>query len=152
MTEISARPVVERHAVHPSITPAQIAEFVDRFYDDVRANPRLGPIFSREIDGHWDAHLDKMKAFWRSVLLRTGEYKGQPVPVHLRIADIATDDFAEWLSLFTVVSSRVFHPEAAPLVDEAARRIATSLWLSRSPDPFASPPQWSVGGHPQPGA
>ncbi|MEZ5812006.1 MAG: group III truncated hemoglobin [Rhizobiaceae bacterium] len=152
MAEISASPAMERTAVHPSITPGQISELVDRFYGDVRANARLGPIFDRELDGRWDAHLDKMKAFWRSVLLRTGEYRGQPVSAHLRISDIVTDDFGEWLSLFAAVSGKVFHPEAAPLVDEAARRIATSLWLSRSRDPFASPPQWSHGGPSQPGA
>ena len=104
---------------------------------------RLAPIFIHQTSGNWEDHLAKMKTFWRSVLLRSGEYKGKPVPAHQRLDGVSTEDFEEWLNLFTKTSRTVFHVEAASLVDEAARRIATSLWLSRSNDPFATPPDWS---------
>ena len=143
MTKIEARPAVERESVHPSITAEQISTLVDQFYGEVRANPRLAPLFSLHMSGDWDVHLDKMKGFWRSVLLKSGEYKGRPVPVHLQMGNIESDDFEEWLRLFCMVSSRVFSKGASAVVNEAARRIATSLWLSRSSDPFVSPPAWS---------
>ena len=141
MTSLEARPAIMRERVNALITERQISDLVDRFCAAVRANERLGPIFQRHIDG-WDVHFDRMKAFWRSVLLNTGEYKGKPVPVHLRIDGIGTEEFEEWLRLFSVIASEVFQPDAAVLVNDAARRIATSLWLSRTDDPFASPPSW----------
>lgn len=142
MTQFENRPHVERQSVHPSITEDQISDLVDGFYEKVALNERLGPIFQRHVHGDWDEHLVKMKSFWRSVLLRTGEYKGKPVPVHQRIDGVQTQDFEEWLSLFYTTTQHIFSEEAAPLVNEAARRIATSLWLARSNDPFASPPVW----------
>ena len=143
MTRLEARPRVNRQALHPSITAEQIDRLVDEFYTEVRRNTRLSPIFDANMSGDWDSHLEKMKAFWRSVLLKSGEYKGQPVPVHLKIKEVTSQDFEEWLWLFSATANRVFHGQAAELVIEAARRIATSLWLSRSTDPFASPPAWS---------
>ena len=144
MTEIPARPSsFRRTSLHPTITQEQISALVDQFYSEIREHPRLGPVFNKHIDGHWRPHLAKMKSFWRSVLLRTGEYKGKPVPVHQKLEGIDTADFAEWLALFAKTSGTVFSPEAVPLVNEAAEKIATSLWLSRCEDPMAQPPDWS---------
>lgn len=143
MPDIEARPAVNRESVHPSITAEQISTLVDLFYGEVRSNQSLAPLFADNMSSDWDVHLNKMKSFWRSVLLKTGEYKGRPVPVHLQINPIVSQDFEEWLRLFSGVCSKVFSEEAAPVVNEAARRIATSLWLSRSNDPFASPPNWA---------
>ncbi len=146
MTRLEARPAIRRERLHESITEQQISDLVDRFYAAIRSNQRLGPVFRHHVDG-WDVHLDKMKAFWRSVLLKSGEYKGRPVPVHQRIDGIGTEDFEEWLRLFSTVAFEVFQADAAVVANDAARRIATSLWLSRSTDPFASTPSWS---RPQP--
>jgi hemoglobin len=41
----------------------------------VRTDALLGPVFNRAIQD-WDAHLDKLPAFWSSVTLMTGRYKG----------------------------------------------------------------------------
>ncbi|MEZ5870639.1 MAG: group III truncated hemoglobin [Nitratireductor sp.] len=135
--------IVGRAAMHPSITEGQISRLVEEFYGRVRSCPRLGAIFADSMSGSWDDHLEKMKEFWRSVLLRTGEYKGQPVPVHLRITEIETSDFQTWIEHFVDTANDVFSKDAAQTVIEAARRIATSLWLSRQSDPFASPPAFA---------
>ena len=139
---MEVRATIKREALHPSITEEQISGLVDSFYGKVLNDEFLGPVFRRHVDGEWDKHLEKMKAFWRSVLLRTGEYKGKPVPVHQNIPNINTDMFITWLHLFSSTTTEIFCPEAAALVREAAQRIATSLWLSRSSDPFISPPAW----------
>ena len=149
MTEIEARPTTNRQRLHPSITAEQISRLVDDFYAQVRENPRLSTIFAAHVLGDWNSHLQKMKSFWRSVLLKSGEYKGRPVPVHLKIKEIESADFEEWLRLFCATSKRTFESEAAELVNEAARRIATSLWLSRSQDPFAAMPTWSKSSPPE---
>jgi len=135
-----------RLPIHPTITPEQISTLVDQFYQRVHTSELLAPIFEQQTAEDWEKHLEKMKAFWRSVLLRTGEYKGKPVPVHQRLQGITTRHFDEWLNLFSITSAEVFLSEAVPLVEAAARRIATSLWLSRSNDPFATPPTWSSDG------
>ncbi|MFD0915422.1 group III truncated hemoglobin [Pseudahrensia aquimaris] len=140
---ISVRPAVERHSVHPSITAVQISDLVEGFYADILQHPRLAQIFRINVEGEWNSHLDKMKSFWRSVLLRSGEYKGKPVPAHQKIDGLTINDFQQWLSLFEITANQTFAAEAVPPVMEAAKRIASSLWLSRSNDIFAKPPTWS---------
>ncbi|MEP3419823.1 MAG: group III truncated hemoglobin [Lentilitoribacter sp.] len=124
------------------ITHDQIALLVDEFYQCVRKDPQLGPIFERVIDGNWEPHLIKMKSFWRSVLLKTGEYKGQPVPKHNQIEGLQTEDFLQWLELFSVTAKQIFDETTAHHVMQTAERIASSLWLSQNKDPFQSPPEW----------
>ena len=142
MTRIEARASVQRDAVHPSITTCQVSQLVERFYERVLASERLGPIFMKHAGANWQRHLDTMKRFWRSVLLRSGEYKGKPVPVHQKINGVRTKDFEEWLALFEMTTAEIFSTDAAPLVNEAAARIATSLWLSRNTNPLVTPPNW----------
>lgn len=137
-------PGIARAPAHPSITAEQISQLVDRFYLLARADDRLGPIFETRLDGDWAAHLEKMKAFWRSVLLKTGEYKGKPVPAHAQLTEVATQDFRIWLGMFERTVSEVFAEPAQPIVLDAARRIASSLWLAMSSDPFSRPPDWSA--------
>ncbi len=136
-------PKIERKPVHPSIDAAQISDLVDQFYGKVRADDRLGFLFAQGMEKDWPEHLSRMKAFWRSVLLKSGEYKGKPVPVHMKLAEIKTEDFQQWLSLFEETASELMDAEAVPIVLETAERIATSLWLARNSDIFAKTPVWS---------
>jgi hemoglobin len=81
-----------------------------------------------------------MKLFWRSVLLKTGEYKGSPPKAHLEIGELQSTDFAIWLDMFEETSSDCFSPDAAQIANEYARRIARSLWLTCFGTPFDRPP------------
>ena len=132
-----------REPAHPSITAEQISELVEQFYGRVQGNERLGPIFAARVKGDWAPHLAKMKGFWRSVLLKTGEYKGRPVPVHVQIDGIGDEDYRVWLGLFRETVAEVFEAEARPVVIEAAERIASSLWLATSGKLLERPPTWS---------
>lgn len=125
-----------------SITHEQVSLLVDEFYQSIRDDGQLAPIFDRIIDGNWEPHLEKMKAFWRSVLLKTGEYKGQPVPKHNQIDGLRTEDFLQWLELFSKTAKQIFDEKTAIHITDTAKRIASSLWLARNPDPFQSPPKW----------
>jgi hemoglobin len=60
-----------------SVSEYGIRQLVDAFYTKVRLDPELAPIFARAIPGDWQPHLTKMYAFWSSVMLTTGRYKGQ---------------------------------------------------------------------------
>jgi hemoglobin len=143
-TPLDVRPPTNRKVLHASITVEQIFNLVDEFYFSVFEDERLGAIFMPRIKDNLGVHLNKMKAFWRSVLLKTGEYKGQPVPVHNKIDGITIDDFQKWLELFAQTALRIFDKEAAPLIINAAKRMASSLWLARHSDPFATPPDWQL--------
>lgn len=140
--ELDIRPKPARIPAHPSITREQIARLVDTFYDRIRNHPRLGPLFENRIAGDWDPHLDKMKLFWASVLLRTGDYKGKPVPTHMQLSDVQPDDFRDWLETFRPVAEAIFEPDAAKIVIAAANRIAQSLWLAMFGTAGSMPPQW----------
>ena len=62
------------------MTEATIRPLVDAFYARVRRDPTLGPIFADAIaEDAWPVHLEKMYAFWSSVMLTSGRYKGDPV-------------------------------------------------------------------------
>ncbi len=113
------------------ISEATIPPLVDAFYARVRRHPRLGPVFAGAIaDGAWPAHLAKMYAFWSSVMLTSGRYKGNPVAVHGAVAGITPDLFPEWLALFEATARDLFAPALAGRFVAKARTIAESLKLA----------------------
>jgi len=146
MQTIEVRPAVQREPAHPSIDRKQISDLVETFYQHIRTNDRLGPVFEARIAGDWGPHLNKMKGFWASVLLKTGEYKGKPVPAHFRMKEVVTDDFRIWLDLFRATALEVFDdPEAAAIVIRQAEKIATSLWMAMLATPFDKAPNFLFG-------
>ncbi|MGX7953436.1 group III truncated hemoglobin [Tsuneonella sp. HG249] len=112
-----------------TVTEQDIGRLVPRFYARVRADAVLGPIFNGAIDD-WPHHLGKLEAFWSSVMLTSGRYKGQPMVAHLRHADHMTrENFGRWLALWGEVTEEVLGPQAAAAFQEKADRIAESLQL-----------------------
>ena len=107
-----------------------IGAVVHLFYERVRADEVLGPVFNDAI-GDWPAHLDKLCAFWSSVMLTSGRYKGQPVPAHRKHVDrIDPAMFDRWLALWAETTSELMEPEAAQGLQDRANRIAESLKLA----------------------
>ena len=81
--------------------PAEIAEMVRRFYQDIAQDDLLGPIFNDAVED-WAEHLAKLTDFWSSVMLTSGRYKGQPVPAHARHRSRITPAlFDRWLAIWT---------------------------------------------------
>ncbi len=112
-----------------SLQEDDLRRVVDAFYAKVRMDSELGPIFNGAI-GDWPAHLEKLSAFWSSVMLTSGRYKGQPMVAHVRHADAMTPAaFARWLSLWHETTSEMLSPEQAIAMQEKADRIAESLSL-----------------------
>ncbi|MGN6497769.1 MAG: group III truncated hemoglobin [Tsuneonella sp.] len=112
-----------------AITEQDIERLVPAFYARVRADAVLGPIFDGAIED-WPHHLEKLKAFWSSVMLTSGRYKGQPMVAHLRHQDAMTrENFSRWLGLWGEVTQELLGEEAAGAFQEKAARIAESLQL-----------------------
>lgn len=66
-------------------------------------------------------------AFWSSVLLKTGSYKGNPFASHARLGVLQPDHFARWLDLFEHTATAQFTPDVAQSIVERAHRIGDSL-------------------------
>jgi hemoglobin len=112
------------------IDEAGLARLVDAFYARVRADAELGPIFNDAIDD-WPHHLEKLTAFWSSVMLTSGRYKGQPVPAHMKHRSRITPElFDRWLGLWKQATDELMEPVAALALQEKAARIAESLKLA----------------------
>lgn len=118
-------------APYAEVTEAAITTLVDRFYARVRCDPTLGPVFADAIaEDAWPAHLEKMYAFWSSVMLTNGRYKGNPVSTHRKVAGVTPPLFGDWLDLFEANAAELFVPEIADRFARAAQRIAESLKLA----------------------
>jgi hemoglobin len=112
------------------ITEANIRRLVDAFYAKVRVDAVLGPIFARAIPGDWEPHLEKMVAFWSSVMLTSGRYKGNPVVKHLVIPGMTPELFTSWLALFDATCHELFDESVRAAFRGKAERIAESLKLA----------------------
>jgi hemoglobin len=134
LMEIPASGVAERRqaisdeiAARTGITEAMIERLVRAFYDKVRTDAVLGPIFDARIRD-WEPHLQRMCAFWSSVALMTGRYHGTPMAKHLPLP-VDAAHFDRWLALFEETARDLCPGEAEAHFVERARRIASSLEL-----------------------
>ena len=109
-------------------TEQEITTLVHGFYDRVRADAILGPIFNEHITD-WDTHLAIMVRFWSSLLLGSGTYSGTPMPKHVALPDLTADMFRHWLALFEQTTSQLPNRAMADKALEFAQRIARSLWF-----------------------
>jgi hemoglobin len=115
--------IVERTGIDENM----IERLVRAFYDRARLDPLIGPVFESKVH-NWEAHLERMCAFWSSVALMTGRYHGQPMAAHLPLP-IDTPHFDRWLEIFAATARDVCPPAAAAHFLERAHRIADSLEL-----------------------
>jgi hemoglobin len=112
------------------ITESEIAALVDAFYARVREDALLGPIFDNAVDD-WPRHLVKLQAFWSSVMLTTGRYKGSPMAAHIAQANaIEPAMFDRWLALWRETARALLSPTTAEAVIDKAERIGESLKLA----------------------
>ena len=119
--------MIQQIRAETGIDEAMIARLVDGFYDRVRADPLIGPVFNERIRD-WGPHLEQMRLFWSSVALMSGVYHGRPMPKHLPLP-IDARHFDRWLELFEATARDLCPPVAADHFIERARRIAESLEL-----------------------
>lgn len=95
-----------------------VKRLVNTFYDKVREDQLIGPIFNERIRDRWPEHLAKMYTFWQTVLLGEHTYYGSPFPPH---AQLPVDEvhFNRWIQLFTETLGELFSGKTA---DEAKWR------------------------------
>ncbi len=118
---------VDRIRAETGIDEDMIERLVRAFYERVRKDDFIGPIFDARIRD-WEPHLQQMCAFWSSLALMSGRYHGQPMRKHLPLP-IDRAHFDRWLELFEATAREVCPPKAADHFIERARRVAESLEL-----------------------
>jgi hemoglobin len=113
-----------------SVTEAQLALLVDRFYASVRNDVVLGPVFNGAISD-WPEHLERMVHFWSSVMLTSGRYKGNPMAAHVRHRDkVDPSMFGRWLQLWGETARDTLDEGGAAGVISKAERMAETLKLA----------------------
>jgi hemoglobin len=95
-----------------------IIAFVDAFYQQVERDTLIGPVFFGALSGDWNMHLNRMYAFWDSVLFSTPGFSGNPFAKHIPLR-IAQEHFDRWLLLFEQTIDRLFE---GPVADDAKNR------------------------------
>ena len=94
--------------------------FVNSFYDKVRADELIGPVFAGAIKDSWQPHLEKMYRFWETILLGNHTYSGAPFMPHAQLP-IEQKHFDRWLQLFDRTLDDLFE---GPVAEEAKARAA----------------------------
>lgn len=114
---------------HDISTIEDIQKLVDQFYDKVKRNPHIGPIFIGTIRDNWPAHLEKMYRFWETVLLNQYSYKGSPFAPHADMS-LQGQHFDTWLTLFHQTVDENFNGSKADEAKWRAEKMAT-MFLSK---------------------
>jgi hemoglobin len=121
------------------ITKEDIKVLVDAFYEKVKSDVLIGPIFTEKLHIAWEKHLPVMYNFWENVLFYTGNYQGNPMVLHQHIHEkvgLTKDDFNRWLEIFTTTTDELFTGNNAETIKQRARSIATVMEikiLNKSP-------------------
>jgi len=108
------------------LTPESITTLVHEFYQGVRADPELGPVFDAAITD-WEPHLARMVEFWRTVMLGSKGFQGNVYGKHMALQGVQPGHFRRWLELFQATVERLFEPAVAQEFRLVASRIAQSL-------------------------
>jgi hemoglobin len=112
-------------ATSPVPERGDIVRLVDAFYDKVRRDGVLGPVFDPVVRD-WDEHKATLVRFWSSVALGVREYRGNPMAAH-RPLPIDDAHFGRWLGLWRATAREVLTPAQAELMYGHAMRIGASL-------------------------
>jgi hemoglobin len=128
------------------IQEADIRPLVESFYEKVRADPLLAPVFVAHVHD-WEDHHARLADFWSSIMLTSGRYKGSPLALHLMHADELTKErFDRWLELWRETSAELLAPPIAAAVQAKAARIAESFQLAIRYRPSRSMPPIDTAG------
>ena len=99
-----------------------IVLFVNQFYQKVRKDKLIGPIFTGRIaEDDWPRHLGRMHSFWNTVLFGVADYRGNPFSHHISLG-LDKIHFDRWILLFTSTINKNFKgPKALEVLERAEK-------------------------------
>ncbi|MCL6523696.1 MAG: group III truncated hemoglobin [Thermoflavifilum sp.] len=111
----------------PLNSRADVEQLVNLFYDRVKADELIGPIFQDIARVNWNKHLPIMYDFWSSILLDEDVYHRNAMIPHLDLNKrfpLQETHFQRWLQLFDETVNTYFEGEKAALAKFRAHSIA----------------------------
>lgn len=100
---------------------------VNAFYTKVREDHLLADIFNDRIQDRWPLHLEKMYAFWQTVLLDEHTYYGSPFVPHAKLP-VDKEHFDRWIELFYATIDENFSGEKAKEAKWRAEKMAEMFY------------------------
>lgn len=113
------------------VSRRDIAVVVSRFYQRVRTDATLGPIFAAHVDD-WPAHEEKINRFWANAILFDRKYDGNPMQAHINAGNVQPEHFVRWLSLFDETLAKEISGPQRDQWSALAHRIGRGLSLGVS--------------------
>jgi hemoglobin len=118
-------------AVEAGLTEPLVCEVILSFYEKVRVDEVLGPVFTEAIGNDWTAHTERIILFWLTATrLGRGYDSTGFLPAHLRNLSIRSDQLPRWLQLFGETARELCSPQAASVLIEIAERMAETIRIS----------------------
>lgn len=111
-----------------TIDKNSIDKLMDIFYNKIRKDENLGPIFNAKVgttEAQWDAHKAKISNFWQGMLLQMGDYDGKPMKAHLELPPFPIHFFDIWLQLFEESLTEIFDETNKNIILRQAQGIAS---------------------------
>ena len=111
-------------------TRADIELLVNRFYEKVADDEKIGFFFNDVAKVSWDKHLPKMYSFWETLLFGQISYKGNPMAMHFPVNEkvaIEKHHFEHWIKLWTETVEENFTGEMAETAIYKATNIANLM-------------------------
>ena len=107
---------------------------VDAFYDRVRKDDEIGPIFNQIITD-WPSHLEKITDFWNQHIFGVQAYKGNPIEVHNQVDttmhhQITAHNFGTWLFYWIQTLDELYEGKNVDLLKFKARKMQTIFFVN----------------------
>lgn len=114
---------------------ADVSILVRSFYDKIREDEMLGPIFKEAIHD-WEPHLEKLTDFWEGNLfffVKT-KYNGDPKTAHNELDEklhnsLTMNHFGHWINIWLETIDEHFEGETADRAKMIARKMASFFFL-----------------------
>jgi hemoglobin len=118
-------------AAAAGLTEPLVRQVIDAFYEKVRRDAALGPVFDGIIGNDWPAHMERIASFWLTATRLGHGYEGRNfMPVHLEHASIRAELLPRWLDLFRGTARDLCPPDGAAVLIDIAERMADSIRIS----------------------
>ena len=106
---------------------------VDTFYQKVREDDMLAPIFNQLVED-WDSHIQTITNFWETILFSSATYNGNPVAVHITVdraigRSLTQNHFNRWLELWYQTIKFMYAGEKTEMVKQRAGNMANIMFI-----------------------
>lgn len=112
-----------------------IAKVINQFYEKVKKDDLISFFFNKVVLVDWDRHLPVMYEFWEQTVFGTGNYRGNPMSIHLKLnqkSPITPEHLSRWVDLFTTTVDELYSGENAERMKQRAISIATIMQIKLS--------------------